>query len=591
MGELLGAGDAGPLPPARLRAACVSNNDATTHRVNSDPHRSDPHRIDDFFRRAAAAILADPVWRAEFESSRAEFFPAEHAPADVPAAARRHLEWFLLERVDPHGPELAFERIVRELEPDADHAAEWSARLRETHVGVLEVTGVQPGEGLWVRDLGGRGEFPVSEEAASHVVQVGDILAGRLFPIGGGTFQLSTGAAFHRDARLLEALRADFDRARENNRGVLRVGQRQVESIFFGRARSAPTDAVADARKLLVGSGIEPELVETFFEDLAQAPWDEDRLVHGAQDVLSEILDDLAFESAVDIDAARRALLAAWAQLANRGPGTGPTIDRPTPETAGVADPATDVATAVARFEERRQAGEPVAKLLDELERDLALEEPGGESDTDGDPIPDFPGVVGAMVEEFLWEASTREGDAAAVRHANLRDLGRATEHVGVFENLGPRDLLVYAGWWLPETGTLAGADDARARIASLAAFCHWAEREHELKLHSEFQPTLARLGDSLPRIAEANERRTRGARRDEGELFELLKLEDERVQLRSKSDRVLAARIEPDLASWLRPGDRVRGSVRDQERLAVYCCYPPEVAALTQAADDSAEG
>lgn len=546
----------------------------------------DHDHIDEFFRAAALALESDPVSRAEFIASRNEFFPAGRIPADADAAARRHLEWFLLERVDPHGPELAFERFARTALPeDIGDADSWIERLRESHVGVLEVTGVRSGEGIWARDLGGRGEFPLAEEAASRVVEVGDILAGRLFPIDGGAYRLSAGAAFHRDARLLEALRADFVQARTENRGVLRVGQRQVESMFFSRERVAEVDAVAAARALLVGSGLDAELVDGYIHDLAQAPFDEDRLLHGAQDVLSEILDELAFESAVDVDAARRALLTAWAQLAHSGPGAGPRVERPASPTRS-GDASADVAAAVERFEEGRRAGLPMTKLLDELERALALEEPAP-TDEDADPIPDFPGVVGAMVEEFLWESSANSGSAAADRHANLRDLGRATEHIGVFENLRARDLLVYAGWWLPENDTLGGADDARARISSLAAFCRWVEDEHELPLHTDFHATLAQLGESLPRIAEGNQRRTRGARRDEGELYEWLSGDGEHGRVRDRKGHEQDVRIDADLTAWLRPGDRVRGSVRGEERLAVYCCYPPEIRLLTQVSSD----
>lgn len=540
-----------------------------------------PERIDAFFARIAALVAGDPVWRAELAQSRREFFPGGAAREPGPAAERRLLEWFLFERTDARGPELAIERALRAWSSERDQGDdEWLELAQESHAGVLEVTGVQPGEGFWLRDLGGRGEFPVAEEAASRVVEMGDIVAGRLFPAGGGVYVASSAAAFHRDARLLEALRSDFERARSERRGVLRVGQREIEAMFFGSGALTEADAVEDARRLLVGAGIEPDVVAGFLEDLAQAPFDEDRLVHGAQDVLSEILDDLAFESAVDIDAARRALLAAWAQLARRGPGDGPSVT-PRAAPASTTTARADVAQAVARFEERRRAGEPLGQLLDDLERDLALDEP--ESDTDGDPIPDFPGVVGAIVEEFLWETSATQGEAAAARHANLRDLGRSAQAIGVFENLRARDLLVYAGWWLPENGTLGGADDARARVASLAAFCRWAEAEHEVPLHTDFHATLARLGSTLPRIAEANQRRTRGARRDEGELFELASVNDGAAEVRTRGGTESHAALEPALASWLRSGDLVRGSLHADGRLAVYCCYPPEVSELSE--------
>ncbi len=536
--------------------------------------------------RIEELISADAEWRTEFERSAAEYFTAGWRSAAQDAARRRHLEWFLFERTDAAGPELAIERVATQWpsETGLDEPGAMEA-LRLTHVGVLEVTSVVPGEGLWLRDLGGRGDFPITDAEASLVIEVGDLIAGRLFPLQDGVFRMSSSAAFHRDARLVEALRADFQRARTERRGVLRVGQREIEAMFFAGTAPVPViDPVTAARTLLLESGVEPEIADGWLEDLAQAPFDEDRLLHGAQDVLSEILDEIAFESAVDLEAARRALLAAWAELARRGPGQGASI---TPTAPPAASPpakstkAADVARAVELFEERRRAGQPITHLLDELERNLALGEGENESELDGDPTPDFPGVVGAVVEEFLWEVSQSQGEAALKEHANLRDLGRAAEHVGVFENLRARDLLVYAGWWLPETGTLGGSDDARQRLASLSKFCHWAEAEHEVALQTEFGDTLDQLATSLPRIAEANQRKTRGARRDEGELYEIVALTGEEARVRSRSGHVAEAAIQSDLSNWLRPADRVRGRLHNDGRLAVYCCYPPEVAEL----------
>jgi len=538
---------------------------------------------DDLLTRIEELISADAEWRTEFERSAAEYFTAGWRSSAQEAARRRHLEWFLFERTDAAGPELAIERVAAQWpvetglgEPDAMDA------LRLTHVGILEVTSVVPGEGLWLRDLGGRGDFPISDAEASQLIEVGDLIAGRLFPLQDGVYRMSSSAAFHRDARLVEALRADFDRARKDRRGVLRVGQREIEAMFFAGTAPVPlVDPVAAARTLLLESGVEEEIAVGWLEDLAQAPFDEDRLLHGAQDVMSDILDEIAFESAVDLEAARRALLAAWAELARRGPGRGKSITPAAPPNAP-AMPAADVARAVELFEERRRAGQPITQLLDDLERNLALGEGDSESDLDGDPTPDFPGVVGAVVEEFLWEVGQSQGPRAIEAHANLRDLGRAAEHVGVFENLRGRDLLVYAGWWLPETGTLGGSDDARQRLASLSAFCHWAEAEHEVALQTEFGGTLDQLATSLPRIAEANQRKTRGARRDEGELYEIVALTGEDARVRSLTGREAEAAIQSDLSTWLRPSDRVRGRLHDDGRLAVYCAYPPEVAELS---------
>jgi hypothetical protein len=536
--------------------------------------------IDERLARIEGLLQGDAHWSGELARSAVEFFPAGGGAARDAQARRRHLEWFLLERSDAASPELAIEHVARRWPSEtglADPAALQS--LLHSHTGVFEVTGVAPGEGMWLRDLASQGEYPVQDELAAKVIERGDLIAGRLFPIAGGLHRVSRAAAFHRDPQLLEALRKDLEAARANRRGVLRVGQRELEGLFWPAGRAAgPGDPVQAVRTLLSEAGIESEQIDSWLEDLARAPFDEDRLVHGARDELARILDRLAFETDVDLETARRALIHAWAELAQRGAGSGPTIqparraDRTATET--------EVAAALERFEQGRRAGQPIAQLLDQLESELAL---AGDADEGDEATPDFPGVVLAVVEEFLWETGREHGPEAAERMSDLRGLGRAAQGVGVIENLGPRDLLAYAAWWLPEQGDLAGADDARRRLASLSAFCRWAEESQDLPLATAFGPTLARLATSLPRVAEANARRTRAAAPGDGELFEVLQTGGDSAVVRDRAGTEHVARVESALAEWLRPEDRLRGSVHSDGRLAVYCVYPPEVAGLAE--------
>ncbi len=536
--------------------------------------------IDPLFERLERELLQHPVLGAEFEASRAEFLGAPPMGDLDAGARRRHLEWYLLERTDARGPEIALERVVRDCLADDEPAAAALDSLRTSHVGFLEVTDVRPDAGAWLRDLGGRGEFPVVDARAAAVLAPGDLVAGRLYPVTDGGYLISRAAAIHRNAELLAALQADFERERAHQRGVLRVSQLQIERMIWLRAAEPTQDPVGGLRALLHSAGISDERVSLWIQELEAAPFDEDRLVHGAQDVMASILDRLAFETDLDLEAARRALLHAWAHLSGRGPGSGPSLQpkaRPDGES-----PARDVAGALARFEERRRQGVPIASILDELERDLALDGAGDEDGDDG-RSPDFPGVVGAMVEEFLWETGARENEAAARRHHSLRGLGRSAQSVGVFEDLAVRDLLAYAAWWLPELGQLTGADDARQRIASLGAFCRWAEEAHGLTGVAGFGPALHGLATSLPRIAEANRRKTRSADATEGSLYQVQSVGDADAEVSDQHGRVHTARLDADLARWLRPGDRLRATRHDDGEIAVYCCFPPEAAQLIE--------
>src|SRR5262245_42609288 len=117
--------------------------------------------------RALEELLAhtcrESSLRAEFEASRRDFFAngaAELSPNEAELAARRHVEWFLLER-----PSAALGGVPIELEVhrqsstgeppgDAEELGEEGLRaLVSSQCGVFEVTGVRAGEGVWIRDL------------------------------------------------------------------------------------------------------------------------------------------------------------------------------------------------------------------------------------------------------------------------------------------------------------------------------------------------------------------------------------------------------------------------------------------------------
>jgi hypothetical protein len=430
-------------------------------------------------------------------------------------------------------------------------------------------------------------------------MQKGDLVAGRMFPSIEGAYRLSRAAACYRNRPLLDALRDDLERARATRRGVVRVGQRELESMFFAAdPAGVPADPVGDARALLLESGMERDEVEGWLEELAQTPFERENLVIGMDDALGPILDRLAFESGVDLDAARRALMHAWESLTSRGPGRGPSLTpAQSARAAHAAEVEADAARALAEFEAKRKAGLPLEEVFDDLERQLALDEVPDEDAEDvaegGDPAevspaPDFPGVVSAMITEFLWETGRDSGAVRADEMAGLESFGRFAHHIGVFENLSVRDLLTYTAWWLPESGELEGGDQARALLAALGTFLRWVDETQDLTLHAQFHETLSALSSSLPRTVEANRRRTRSADKSQGELYEILDAHGRDARVRDRTGGEHGVEIEPDLASWLQAGDLVRANRLDDGRLAVYCVYPPEARGLTEHAPRS---
>lgn len=543
--------------------------------------KTSSHPVDRAFEALPALIHADPALSAELVDAARTFGggpPSGEGPARL--WHRRMLEWFVLERVGGslRAPPLD-ELLEAARSAGAESVVEQAASLRGSMVGVFAVTGIEPGRGLWLRDLAARGEYPIAEADVASFFRDGDLIAGRLFPLEDGSWHMSAAAGFFRNPKLLAALENDLEKARGNRRGFLRVSQLEIERMFFATSEPSTADPVGEVRALLAQSGVEPADVDAILERLASEPFDEQSIVVGSDEVLADVLDRLAFETAVDLDRARELLVLAWRDLAKRGPGAGASIE---PRSAGhdeATSPKVDVQQAVAEFERRREQGVPLERAFDQLANELGLDAEPGEEDLA--PAPDFPGVVGAVIEEFLWESSELRGEPRAELES-VRSFGRFAAHVGVFENLTERDLVAYTCHWLPENGGLQSADEARAHLVAFTSFCRWVAEAQGLDLYTGLKSMLRTLESSLPRVVEANRRRTRTSDPMTGALHEVVSL-DERgaARLRDRAGDERDVEIDPELAHWLRAGDLLRARVHDDGRVAVYCCYPPEARAL----------
>jgi len=535
--------------------------------------------LEDGLRRCRELVLRDPALAAELEQSRAAFFPAPPplgpAPGD-PAAAladRRHLEWFLFERPSESLGAVPVELLVAS-EPDLAPLAQ---AFLSSQAGVFEVTGVEAGRGIWMRDLFGLGEYPVDEPEAAGEFAPGDLAVGRIFPAGDAVFRLSTAVGVFRNAALLQAMRADAERLRAGRRGTLRVAQSELERMFFapGSVAAEPADparARADARAELLSSGAEPELVDELLDGLRAAARE------GRPEAVTEALNQLAFETAVDLETARERLVelwGAWRARAHAADGGGTGRGRPRGDRGASRDA---VAQALARFDEGRQAGGNLDELFRALEDDLGLEH-GAEGD-DLDEAPDFPGVVGAVIEEFLWEVGRAEGDEVARRYEPLRGLGEYASSIGVIDNLTERHLLEFAARWVLDRGLLANAAEARDLLAALAAFCRWCEDTQELALYTSFAPSLEGLERSLPRLVELR-RRHRAEPLEDGAVFTFARARDGQTLLVDRRGEAHAVELGDALAGLLREGDVVQARLDEHGGAAVGGCYPPELLAL----------
>jgi hypothetical protein len=547
-------------------------------------------------------LLGDAAVAAEFAESRAAFFahrPGEQVSRDS-LAQRRHLEWFLIERFSPNQGGAPVEVLVNAGPPSLESEVGWDesddvvegleqalAALLTSLASVFEVTGIVPGEGVWVRDLAGGGEYALEEPEASHALQPADLLVGRMFDVGDHLHRISGAAGLFRGERLTRAVREDLERARSSRRGTLRLSQADLEKMFFGNplevtpqaADEALRTALVRARVVLNAGGLDAEDCEAVFAALRSSS-DEalQQLLPGGGDTLGLVLERLAVESAVDLAAARAVLLEVWTAYAARDLAR----RQPTDAHEGASKRAKDARTALEAFDRGRAEGRDLEQLFGELERDLDLETE--EEASDEDLAPDFPGVVAAMVEEYLWDLERSGQNELRRQHDCLRKFGEFGASVGVFENLSQRDLLLFGSIWLPELGGLQTPAEARGLLNALESFCGWCEDQHALPLRTEFEAGLGPLRESLPRLIAARSGWENGAGLDVGSVFEVRAVDGEQVVLSDARGGEVRAAVAPQIGEHLRPGDWLRAECGPHGELRVFCGYPPESARLRPA-------
>lgn len=532
----------------------------------------------------------DVELKSSFDATRARFSSAVGAatPDDTErrAAERRHLEWFLFEHTREASSGLVVEELLERWaeRTDLDQRQASEAYL-QSQTGIFEVNSAEEDEPVVLRELAGLGSFELAEQGLSAAFELGDLIVGRLFPLGEGQFHVSPGAGVFRDPRLLQAIESDLEKLRKaRSHAVMRLSQLELEAMFWvassepstnaGASAGEASEAVGELEEFLRQGGVSEPVIAGWFDRLRRTPLDTNSLVLGAGDALSEILEIVAFETDLDIERARSLFLAAWSsggdwQEAERTPA---------PPSSSTAD---DVETVLAEFDRDRAAGIDVETSFRALERKLGLE---GDEDAVDDSAPDFPGVVGAMVEEFLWETRSSDGEAESAAHEGLRLFASYASKIGVFENLGPRDLLAFAAFWLPESRQLKSGAEAERLMRALAAFGQWAVETHGVNvLEGRFDECLDALRKSLPRAVVANALLPR-IKDVEGELFSLVGVEEQGLgRIRAGDGVEREVQLDARLSTLLESGDLFRGYTRDDGEFVVACCYPPEAAGLQQ--------
>lgn len=511
--------------------------------------------MNDPIHRALTSLLASLVERAEvaaeYEASVGDFSTGE-APATTEPAWLRHLEWFLLERpadvLAGEVPILAARAELESMSGLSDVDKDALGLVSDSRVGMFEVRDVRPGEGFWLQDLLGMGELPVLEQSASVDVSSGDLVVGRVYADGDGAFELSPAAEVFSREGLVEALRLDAERARAGRRGTIRITQRELEVMFFAPgARFKQTHADVESLELeehapnveeesahRIGTRIDAQLRLSGWDDEDRAALVEVMTSAAIEPVKPEVanaaiaraLELVAFESDIDLGPMRLDLAAWWAALKLEAARTAEKFqsDGAAAGKAKLADgfasasaereesapgQALSAKEALEAFDRGRAEGHDVEALFHRLENDLGLEE---DAEEDPGDAPDFPGVIGAMVEEFLWDGE-RQTPAGLKEHAEfLRAFAALHQDIGIFDALEAQHLIDFAARAAIEKELCAPDHERRARVLldALERFVRWADTEHDLELWIEFEEAHATLVEDLARAAAVSRRLAR---------------------------------------------------------------------------------
>ncbi|MEM7199346.1 MAG: hypothetical protein AAF628_03715 [Planctomycetota bacterium] len=430
-------------------------------------------------QRLVAEATRDPRLASEFQRARREFFggDGEDAVEPGPAAETRCVEWYLLERESEVLGEEPGRRMLREVaELDAAQAL-----LMESVAGVFAVenTGT-PGEVVRLRDL----QDSVVHEVVAPLglaLSSGDLVVGRLYGTATRAGVVSPAVAVQNDGRALgAAFLADVHQLQLDRR----LTQVEIEHLLFLPARRAeaaeralpPLEHVeAQLQGLLVSAGHADHDVAEISEALRQAA--------SPGTVIGPILDELAFETDVDLDAARRLLIDLW--NAQRRISAGEAAAASRPRAADVATPsAPGLGQRLAsRIEEGLERAEDLEELFAEVEAmigDGAGIDDDAEAAAGGDV---WEGDLAPLIQEYLWEEQRSGGDAERVLHELVRQQREAPVPRMNLEDVQAEDLLrLFVGAYLAAEPR-ARAQRVQSYWAIVEHFFRWAERTQEFEL------------------------------------------------------------------------------------------------------------
>jgi hypothetical protein len=537
----------------------------------------DAEGLQNALQALAARAASDHRLQAELQRARREFFGAGTAVPAAPARELRFLEWFLLERES-----LALAAVPAHV---VDLTGEQEALLGSS-AGVWCIESV--GDGIAeARDL--QDDDVVDLLAPAGSLEPGDLMVGRVYPLdsagrpldgagrprGRAGWQPSAAVAIHRPGR---ALAAAFQRDLARLGLDRRLSQAELEHLLL--QRRAPEPAASASRPI---EHIEAELDAVLqaggaagaAAEISRALAESDR----AGAVAGPLLDELAFDTDVDLDRARRLLVELWgahhaASAVAEPAGAEPVADARPQDTAQAtgADPGADDETLGARLLRTLDRGleqhKDVGELFSELEAMAGIE-----PDEDGpgdDELAEDAGDLAPLVTEFLWEKGQSGSDVEATLRLWLSlQQNAALPHLDL-EQVTHQDLLRLLLHVYLRAAPEQRAAAVRAAFAALREFSAWAEETQDMSLDAQLVECGSALVAGVDRLQAASLRLS-GAGTDAARQV-LLRVEEVASTgfgvRHDEAHHWLAA--ERDAAALLREGDLLLGSLAPGRRAAL---------------------
>lgn len=471
---------------ARMPAREPATPDRILHAVMQRLQRS--HRIEPEVRRA-----------------RREFFGTEVPPGGAdPAAESRFLEWFLLERESDTLGAIPAEALAYE---------EALGALADSHCGVFSVTHVAPRRATLL-DLQDERTLELAVEASPLLV--GDFVVGRVLPEDGVNRLAASAAVFRPGTALAAAFRRDLQRLALDRR----LTQQELERLLLG-PREVPENTSADGGDGRVVDTTAPEVplehLEADLETLLQDAGSEMRAADISMQlagidrpgrIIGPLLEQLAFDTSIDIDRTRRLLHEIWqAHAAHRAPEEAEPADA---EPAGGEGLGAQLAQ---KLEEGLSRHRDVNELFAEIGRMAGMDPSELDEEEDEEEFQELDtrergewGNLEPLVEEFLWEQQVGEGPVQRTLRLWVELQGNAALPRTDLELVTGKDLLrVLLHTYL---GASPGqrADAVRTAFAAIDRLYGWARETHELEAGAALEECRGTLLDQLDRLQAASQ-------------------------------------------------------------------------------------